>query len=47
MDYVYKVKVVSAALTYTIDRFTVLVEDVIISSGINAEYFFFFFFFFF
>ncbi|KAG5854132.1 hypothetical protein ANANG_G00034310 [Anguilla anguilla] len=29
MDYVYKVKVVSAALTYTIDRFTVLVEDVI------------------
>ncbi|XP_035260741.1 complement C3-like isoform X2 [Anguilla anguilla] len=29
MDYVYKVRVVSAALTYTIDRFTVLVEDVI------------------
>uniref|UniRef100_A0A0E9QXC2 Uncharacterized protein n=1 Tax=Anguilla anguilla TaxID=7936 RepID=A0A0E9QXC2_ANGAN len=28
MDYVYKVKVVSAALTHTIDRFTGLVEDV-------------------
>ncbi|KAJ8362947.1 hypothetical protein SKAU_G00117780 [Synaphobranchus kaupii] len=36
MDYVYKVKVLEADLSYTTDRFTILVEDVI-KEGTDSE----------